>query len=110
MLDPGNYTVSAFYRESTYYTEIFNYTNFEVLNTILKKITVNESVHLGDNVDFVVVVTNPGILNENATGTDDKYLTMHNITVTEIFNTAELEYVNHTNSSDLRTDREVNIT
>ncbi|MBR6992987.1 MAG: right-handed parallel beta-helix repeat-containing protein, partial [Methanobrevibacter sp.] len=97
-LDVGNYTVLALYKESTYYTEIYNHTNFEVISP-LKKLTVNQTVILGDNVDFTIIVNNSlknitvnNVTYENGT-------TLHNVTVTEIFNTAELEYINHTNSN-----------
>ncbi len=86
ILDTGNYTICAIYRESSYYTAIFNYTTFEVVNELVKKLTVNNSVLLGDNVDFVVVVNNTN------------NFTLHNVTITEIFNSNELEYISHTNS------------
>jgi len=88
-LTVGNYTVHAIYRESTYYTAIENKSSFRAIpieDELVQKITVNETVLVGDNVDFVVIVNNTN------------NFTLHNVTITEIFNTAELQYVNHTNS------------
>ena len=91
-LPTGNYTVRAYYRESTYYTAINNVTKFRVLMPpIVDKLTVNGTVFLGQNVDFVVVVNNT-LTDDNGTG-----VVLHNVTITEIFRTSELEYVDHTN-------------
>ena len=53
---------------------------------LLDKLTVNETVFLGDNVDFIVVVTNSGIENGTNSSTNKTiYLNLTNVTVTEIF-------------------------
>ncbi|WP_407375621.1 right-handed parallel beta-helix repeat-containing protein, partial [Methanobrevibacter sp.] len=87
ILDPGKYTVLALYRESTYYTEIYNYTTF-IVKGLVEKLTVNKTVGLGDNVDFVVTVTN------------QYNFTLHNVTITEIFKTSELKYLDYTNKGN----------
>ncbi|WP_133241925.1 right-handed parallel beta-helix repeat-containing protein, partial [Methanobrevibacter thaueri] len=87
-LKKGNYTVEAIYRESTYYTAIENRSSFRVVpHELVEKITLNSTVFLGEEVQFVIVLNNT--FNE----------TLHNITVTEIFNSSQLQlvdYINHT--------------
>ena len=71
---------------------------------LLDKITVNETVFVGDNVEFVVVVTNQGISNgTNASNNKTIYLKLHNVTITEIFNSDELQFVNYTNQDKWET-------
>ncbi|WP_405267932.1 right-handed parallel beta-helix repeat-containing protein, partial [Methanobrevibacter sp.] len=89
-LDPGNYTVSAFYKESTYYTEIFNYTNFEVIgdlspNMTVEKVSLNgtDFVIVNDTVAFNITVFNTG-------GCD-----LHNVNVTDVFSAGDFTFVGY---------------
>ncbi|WP_330009547.1 right-handed parallel beta-helix repeat-containing protein, partial [Methanobrevibacter sp.] len=91
--------------------EIFQASNKTKVLKLLDKITVNETVFVGDNVDFIVVVTNHGIANGTNSSTNKTiYLTLHNVTITEIFNAAELKYLNHTNKDKWVINNTYNIT
>ncbi|MBQ8018450.1 MAG: DUF11 domain-containing protein [Methanobrevibacter sp.] len=87
-LTKGNYTVKAIYDKSSYYTVIGNQSKFRVIPLIVKmvdKVTLNETVILGDNVSFTIIVNNTNVF------------ALHNVTVTEIFNSGELQFVGYTN-------------
>ena len=87
-LKKGSYTVKAIYGESTYYTAIENNTVFRVIPpTMVSKLTINETVNLGDNVQFEIIVNNTN------------NFTLHNVSITEIYNETELRFVNYTNQN-----------
>ncbi|WP_346661994.1 right-handed parallel beta-helix repeat-containing protein, partial [uncultured Methanobrevibacter sp.] len=87
-LKKGSYTVKAIYKESTYYTAIENNAVFRVIPpTMVSKLTINETVNFGDNVQFEIIVNNTN------------NFTLHNVSITEIYNETELRFVNYTNQN-----------
>ncbi|AMD18402.1 hypothetical protein TL18_00005 [Methanobrevibacter sp. YE315] len=91
-LSKGVYYVEAYYNETSYYTAIQNVTKFRVIEPpTVKKLSLNGSSLLGDEVEFTVVVRNT-LVDDDGNSTN-----MTNITATDFFKTAELEFVDYDN-------------